>query len=159
MSQFTAQLEVEYYVDSVTDDRPRFEQAAKWIATRFQLPLLNVSISLVSDEEIREVNREQLQHDWSTDVISFVIETTDTLVDGEVIASADTASRLAPAAGWPPEDELLLYVVHGMLHVAGLEDIEEADRQAMRQAERECLLAMGIAHASQLAKNWDKIST
>lgn len=149
-------LDIEYYVD--TDEDPRFTAAARWIASQFALSSLTVSISIVDDPTIRELNAEQLGHDWATDVVSCVIERIGDKVDGEVVASWDTASRLAAQAGWSTVNELLLYVIHGMLHVAGLDDIEEDDRREMRKAEQDCLLALGVHEANQLPERWDSVS-
>jgi len=151
-------LDIEYYVDSVYDDSQRIRLAASWIAQHYGFDRFQASISIVGDDEIREVNRTELKHDWATDVISFVIEMGDKVVDGEVIASVDTAARLHQAAGWSVEDELLLYVVHGLLHVAGLDDLDESQRREMRAAEQACLLALGVAHAAELLDRWDNIS-
>ena len=146
---------------AVADDTARFHLAAAFIAERYQLALFTVSISLVDDSTIREVNREELEHDWATDVISFVFEETTAAdglhVDGEVIASYETAQRLAAAAGWSVEDELLLYVVHGMLHLAGLDDIDDEDRQRMREAEQACLIALGVPGAAGHVEQWERI--
>jgi probable rRNA maturation factor len=117
---------------------------------------MQCSVSVVDDEQIREVNRESLEHDWETDVVSFVIEANEQFVDGEVIASLDTAARLAAKAGWEPKDELLLYIVHGMLHVAGLDDIEDEERAIMRAKEIECLTAIGV-DAQHLPERWDEV--
>lgn len=146
----------------VGDDSARFRRAAAWIAQRQRLGSLTVSISLVNDSTIRELNREQLGHDWATDVISFVFETEMRAglphVDGEVIASYETAARLAEAAGWSVEDELLLYVVHGMLHLAGLDDVDESLRLAMRQAEQACLAFLEVAGANDYLNRWERVS-
>lgn len=151
------QLEIEYLVDGNWEDDRRYRQAALWIAQRAGLRSLQANISIVDDAAIHELNREQLDHDWPTDVISFVFESVGGEVDGELIASADTAERLAPQAGWPAADELLLYVIHGLLHLSGLDDIDPADRQRMRQAERECLLAVGVHQATHHLERWDSI--
>lgn len=151
------QLDIEYYVQA-PQDLERFQAAAQWIGETYSLTNLIVSISIVDDQTIRQLNAEQLGHDWATDVISFVIERAGDAVDGEVVASWDTAARLAPQAGWDATDELLLYVVHGMLHVAGLDDIAPEDRKEMRRAEQNCLLAIGVAAASELPKRWDSVS-
>ncbi len=131
------------------DDSDRYRQAAVWVANRFGLKELDVSIAIVDDPTIHQLNREHLEHDWPTDVISFVFEVdpSKTHIEGEIIASMDTAVRMSPEAGWSPEDELLLYIVHGLLHLAGLDDIQPEDQLAMRAAERECLLALGVNHA------------
>jgi probable rRNA maturation factor len=151
-------LEIEYHAASDTDDRARFHRAAEWIQDRFRLTGITASISIVDDQTIHRLNREHLDHDWPTDVISFVFENEAGQVDGEIIASIDTAARVAQQAAWPTEDELLLYVIHGLLHLAGLDDINPEDRVKMRQAERECLIALAVPTAQNYLDRWDSIS-
>jgi probable rRNA maturation factor len=156
---FDCQLEISYRVPAA-DDRARYEQAAAWVARRYGISSLQVSIAIVDDPTIHALNREHLDHDWPTDVISFVFESDDETgrVEGEIIASVDTAARLAPAAGWRAEDELLLYVVHGLLHLAGLDDIEPEDQAEMRAAERDCLTELGVAGAERHLDRWHDVS-
>lgn len=136
----------------------RIELAAEWITRQFGLSKLYASIAVVDDDTIQQLNAERLGHDWPTDVISFVLDQNDCSVEGEVIASAETAAKVCRAAGWNAADELLLYIVHGLLHVAGMDDMQLGERQAMRQAERECLLAIGVAQADQHGQRWDDIA-
>jgi probable rRNA maturation factor len=158
MSKPHIELEIDYHVESLVNEDARFHQAAQWVAARFKLKELTASISIVDDPTIHRLNREHLDHDWPTDVISFVFENEDGMVDGEIIASIDTATRLARDAGWSPADELLLYVIHGLLHLAGLDDIEEHDRIAMRAAEKDCLLALNVPAATHYLDRWDNVS-
>ena len=151
-------LEIQYHVQSSVQDDARYHQAAKWIADRFKLKSLTASISVVDDPTIHRLNREHLDHDWPTDVISFVFENEGGKVDGEIIASIDTAARLAQQAGWPTADELLLYIIHGLLHLAGLDDINEEDRAVMRVAERDCLVALAVPAAAHYLERWNSIS-
>ncbi len=152
-------LEISYHVD-FPDDSSRFKQAARWIAKEFGWKHMHVSIAIVDDPAIHELNREHLQHDWPTDVISFIFEVDEEAnsVDGEIIASADTATRLSKDAGWKPEDELLLYIVHGLLHIAGLDDIEPEDQVEMRNAERDCMVALKVVGADQHLDRWNDVS-
>ncbi len=136
---------------------PRIRQAAGWVADQFSLKRLYVSIAIVDDETIQEVNAQRLGHNWPTDVISFELDESDDSVEGEVIASVQTAARVCAAAGWAVEDELLLYVIHGLLHVVGMDDADEAQRQAMRLAEQSCLLALGVAQAEQHEQRFDSV--
>lgn len=151
-------LSISYQVDSIGDDSRRFRAAAKWIAQQYQLTHMEVSLAVVDDKTIHELNREHLDHDWPTDVISFLFESDGSYVDGEVIASADTARRLSEVAGWPPTDELLLYVVHGLLHLAGLDDVQPDDRRVMRQAELDCLTALQVENAREILEHFDRVS-
>ena len=103
-----------------------------------------VSIAVVDDPTIHELNRQYLQHDYPTDVLSFPLEQTDDRLEGEVVVSADTAAQQAEEVGWPAADELLLYVIHGTLHLVGHRDKEADDVVAMRRAERHYLKQAGI---------------
>ena len=81
-----------------------------------------VSLAIVDDETIHALNVQYLQHDYATDVISFVLEQAAGHLEGEVIVSADMAATVAQEYGWPAQHELLLYVIHGTLHLVGYDD-------------------------------------
>ena len=99
----------------------------------------DISIALISDLEIREVNNNHLSHDYATDVISFDLSNNNDFLEGEIIASVETADREAVEHGWQGDDELLLYVIHGMLHIIGLGDKKTKQKKIMRDAERHYL--------------------
>jgi probable rRNA maturation factor len=99
---------------------------------------------VVNDPTIHELNRQFLAHDYPTDVLSFLLEQQGKRIEGEVVASADTARRTAEQLGLRPEDELLLYVIHGTLHLIGHDDAGDEQRSLMRAAERSCLAKFGV---------------
>jgi probable rRNA maturation factor len=121
----------------------RMEQAIQAIALDYGWSAGEISIALVCDSEIHLINRQHLQHDYPTDVISFDLTESDESLEGEIIASVETADREAPEHGWQGDDELLLYVIHGMLHVVGLLDKTEQDSLEMRAAEKHYLALFG----------------
>lgn len=159
-AQPICRLEINAQVPA-TDDRQRYEKAAAWVAQHYGISDFEVSIAIVDDATIHQLNQEHLDHDWPTDVISFIFETDSQRgrVEGEIVASADTAARLSATAGWRPDDELLLYVIHGLLHLAGLDDIEPDDQTQMRTAERDCLIALGVVGAERHLDRWNDVST
>ena len=91
---------------------------------------------MMNDAEIREVNNKHLSHDYETDVISFDLTSSDDFLEGEIIASVETADREASENGWEGDDELLLYIIHGMLHIVGLRDKKPKETKVMREAEQ-----------------------
>lgn len=103
-----------------------------------------ISLAVVDDETIWQLNRQYLQHDYATDVLSFVFDSDGHSVSGEVIVSADTAATTCGQYGWSMLDELLLYVIHGMLHLVGYDDKDTASRSTMRQRERHYLKQCGV---------------
>jgi probable rRNA maturation factor len=103
-----------------------------------------ISVAVVDDPTIHELNRRFLAHDYPTDVLSFVLEESDDGLEGEIIVSADTATACAPRYGWSADNELLLYVIHGTLHLVGYDDHEPADIALMRAAEIRYLAQLGL---------------
>ncbi len=127
-------------------DRQRLREAVRAILAGEGVSRAEVSLAIVDDPTIHRLNRQFLQHDYATDVLSFLLEESSApwRIEGEVIASADTAMRSAEEYGWAPADELLLYVVHGTLHLVGYDDHEPDDRTVMRERERHYLAAFGL---------------
>jgi len=103
-----------------------------------------LSVAVVDDPTIHELNARHLAHDYPTDVLSFALTDEPPRLEGEVIVSADTAVANAADYGWPPEHELLLYVVHGVLHLAGHRDKADDEVRAMREAEGRYLRLAGV---------------
>ena len=94
-----------------------------------------LSVAVVDDEEMRELNRKFLGHDYPTDVLSFVLERDQDSLEGEIVVSSHTAVRQAKEYGRTSTDELLLYLIHGALHLVGFDDKTESARNVMRQQE------------------------
>ncbi len=97
----------------------------------------SVSIVLVSDRAIRRINKQFLQHDYATDVITFPLD--DSSVDGEIYISSDTAVRQAKHYGVSTNNEVLRLVVHGVLHLVGFDDATDVMREHMHRLENEIL--------------------
>jgi probable rRNA maturation factor len=103
-----------------------------------------VDVAVVADEQIHELNRRHLQHDYPTDVVSFSYRWSDGEVQGELIVSWTTAARIAAALGGDPQVELLWYAIHGALHLCGADDQTLEEWQTMRQRERAVLGRLGL---------------
>lgn len=101
-----------------------------------------VAIAIVDDRRIREVNRSYRNSDSPTDVIAFEAEDGPEGRSGEVIISAETAARQAREVGHSLQAELCLLVAHGVLHVLGYEDYDQASRATMEELQQEVLAAL-----------------
>lgn len=130
-------------------DASRLKTAVRHILDDAPFSSAVISLAIVDDPTIHDLNRRFLDHDYATDVLSFVLESTDERLEGEVIVSADTAARLAGAWHWSPADELLLYVIHGTLHLVGYDDTTPETRQEMRAREDDYLARSGVTRRSQ----------
>ncbi len=103
-----------------------------------------IGVLVTDDPTIQQINLRHLGHDYATDVISFDYHRGDAVIEGELVVSRCTAERLAAEIGWDWRSELLLYVIHGTLHICGLEDTTEDQRQQMRRAERAALRQLAV---------------
>ena len=95
-----------------------------------------ISIACVDDAAIQMLNERFLRHQGPTDVITFPLSAPGTLLVGEIVLSAETAKRVAGELDNDVEREVLLYVIHGLLHLCGYDDHTPAQRRQMRARER-----------------------
>ena len=110
-----------------------------------------LSIALVDDATIRDLNKQYLNHDWETDVISFVLDEGESWLAGQLIVSTDTANRVAEELDSTCDAEMALYVAHGTLHLVGFDDMEEEAAIEMRAAERKYLQQFSIPYTNREA--------
>ncbi|HSW45496.1 MAG TPA: rRNA maturation RNase YbeY [Phycisphaerae bacterium] len=113
----------------------------------------NISVAVVDDATIADVNERFLGKARPTDVISFDLrdDPTSGTIEGEIVVSAETARRVAADLGLALREELLRYVIHGALHLAGWDDRTTAQRARMRLAENRTLAALKGKPASKRA--------
>lgn len=97
------------------------------------LSLEEIEVSVVSDDEITRVHASFLDDATPTDVITFH--------HGEIIVSADTAACRSPEHGQDIDHELALYIVHGLLHLAGWNDEDMAEQKEMHRLQEQILAA------------------
>jgi probable rRNA maturation factor len=143
------------FIIEITDERPshtsdhaRLKKAVRLVLQDADIRSAEISIAIVDNSRMRELNRHYLQHDYATDVLSFTLEQDKEsgCLDGEIVVSADYAAREAERYGWTSEDELLLYVIHGALHLVGHNDATPDGKLTMREAEARYLAQFGLEH-------------
>ena len=102
-------------------------------------PAGRVSVVIIADARMRDLNRRFARVDGTTDVLAFDLSEGPSAGDsvaGEVIVNADVARTEARRHRRSAVDELILYVIHGMLHLGGYRDHTPLQRARMRAAER-----------------------
>jgi probable rRNA maturation factor len=139
--------------DIVAVDRTFLRRTAITVLEGEDIPEAEVSLALVDNFNIHQLNRRYLQHDEPTDVLSFPLsEPNARRLAGELVIGAEVAKAQAANRGHPVEAELALYVIHGLLHLCGYDDNSAADAAAMRRRERFYLQQLGlpdIAHEDE----------
>ena len=119
-------------------------QAVECVLQGEHVSRAEISLAVVDDERMQALNRQYLAHDYPTDVLSFSLGDDPDFLEGEIIASADTAVRMAHEYGWGVMDELCLYLIHGVLHLVGYHDATSEERSVMRSLENQYLAQLGI---------------
>ena len=94
------------------------------------------------DEKILEVNREYLNHDYYTDIITFDYDEGE-IINGDLVISLDTVRSNAALFGKSYEEELYRVIIHGILHLCGINDKGPGEREIMEAAENEALAMRG----------------
>jgi probable rRNA maturation factor len=124
-------------------DRGQVARAIRLVLQGEGVASAAVSVAVVNDATIHRLNREFLGHDYPTDVLSFELDRGDGCLEGELVLSAETAVRSAADYGWLPHQELLLYVIHGALHLTGYDDGNRAARKRMNRRQDDYLSQLG----------------
>lgn len=94
-----------------------------------------VNYIFCSDKNLRKINHKYLEHDFNTDVISFLLSSEDEPVFGEVYLSTDRVKDNAKRYGVSYQNELLRVLIHGALHLSGFKDKTKAQRKIMQEKE------------------------
>ena len=132
---------ITYNSDGVRIPKIRRRDTSAWIkavAATYGRKVGDVGYMFVSDEKILEVNREYLGHDYYTDVITFDYDEDD-IVSGDVVISLDTVRSNAELFGKDYDDELHRVIIHGILHLCGINDKGPGEREIMEAAENKAL--------------------
>ena len=119
-------------------DYTKLEQWIAQVAKSHSRLAHTINYMFCDDDEILRVNRQFLQHDYFTDIITFDY-CTGSLLRGDIFISLDTVSSNAESLGLPYGRELLRVIIHGVLHLCGINDKGPGEREIMERAENEAL--------------------
>ncbi len=108
------------------------------VAATYGMKVGDVGYMFVNDERILEVNREYLQHDYYTDIITFDYSE-DEVINGDIVISLDTVRTNAEAQHTEYDEELHRVIIHGILHLCGIDDKGPGQREVMEAAENKAL--------------------
>ena len=131
--------------ERVPIDRARMREAVRSVLAGEDEADYEISLAFVDNPTIHRLNRRYLQHDEPTDVLSFPLsEPGARRLAGELVLGVEVAIEQAAARGHDVQTELTLYVIHGLLHLCGYDDHDDASRAAMRERERLYLRQLGL---------------
>ncbi|MBL7774466.1 MAG: rRNA maturation RNase YbeY [Saprospiraceae bacterium] len=140
-SEAQADPSVSFHFEAVEFDLPDPASLGLWlqqIASLEGKPMLGLDVIFCSDEYLRQVNREHLQHDYYTDIITFPY--TEGAVHGDLFVSSERVAENAQTHRQPFVRELCRVLAHGVLHLAGYGDKSDQEISTMRAKEEHYLL-------------------
>ncbi|MFP4054258.1 MAG: rRNA maturation RNase YbeY [Phycisphaerae bacterium] len=127
--------------DALRVPRKRLAELAAYVAAQEGVRLAELDLAVVDDDTMADLNRRHLRHAGTTDVLSFDMSGAHTPgLCVQLIVSGPVAKRSGPRHGLPPTHELMLYVIHGLLHQMGYDD-DDVRGGAKMHAREEDLLA------------------
>lgn len=110
----------------------------KAVADSYGKKVGEIAYIFVNDKKILDVNRQYLQHDYYTDIITFDYSDDD-IISGDLFISLDTVRSNAEQIGTTYEQELRRVIIHGILHLCGINDKGPGEREKMEAAEDKAL--------------------
>ncbi len=132
---------ISYNTEGVASPLIPHRQLTHWIrnvAAHYGKKVGEVGYLFCSDAHILNVNRTYLQHDYYTDIITFDYSEGNTL-NGDIVISLDTVKSNARQYDKPYDEELLRVIIHGILHLCGINDKGPGEREKMEKAEDHAL--------------------
>ncbi|MBI1371125.1 MAG: rRNA maturation RNase YbeY [Planctomycetes bacterium] len=144
------EIDIALDVDDVhPPDTAFLEAMIRCAATILGVREIDLGVVIVDDDAMAQMHVDYLDVEGTTDVITFDLsdetdDHADACVEGELYLCLDEARRRAAAMDHPVDHELLLYAIHGLLHLLGYDDHDPADHAKMHAREDEVLTALGI---------------
>ena len=130
---FEVEVEIQDLQQTISIDPAPVEELVRFVLGR-ESHGGRIGICFVDDERITQLHGEFLGDQSATDVITFPLEeTVSGLLDGEIVISTETAHRHAQEREWAPLREVHLYLIHGLLHLLGHDDIDVEGSEAMKR--------------------------
>lgn len=135
---------ITYNTDGVKMPKLKKREITKWIKIVADIhgrTVGEIGYLFVNDEKILECNRDYLGHDYYTDIITFDYDE-GSQINGDIVISLDTVCTNAEKFGKTYDDELHRVIIHGILHLCGINDKGPGEREIMEDNEDKALLLL-----------------
>ena len=139
-------MEISFQSEKVELPQINEKEISDWIkcvAQTHNREIGEISYLFCDDEKILEVNQEYLNHDFYTDIITFDYSEGN-IISGDIIISLQTVESNSQMYQTDFIEELHRVIIHGILHLCGLNDLTDGEEYAMREAENSALKMLEI---------------
>ena len=134
---------LKFFSEEIPFKQPHSLKTSKWIKTISKsegYEIGDLNYIFCSDDYLLEINKQYLDHDYYTDIITFDNSEEEGKLEGDIYVSIDRVRENAENLGISFDTELRRVLIHGLLHLIGFEDTDENLKSEMRAKEDECLL-------------------
>jgi rRNA maturation RNase YbeY len=134
-------MAITFHAEGIGLPKIKKRETANWIKTvakNYNRKVGAIAYLFCDDEKILEINRTYLQHDFYTDIITFDYSEEDT-ISGDIFISIDTVRSNSQKYQTEFMEELHRVIIHGILHLCGVNDKSEEEETEMREAENSAL--------------------
>ena len=134
-------MAITYQTEGIKMPDIKKRETTEWIkavAATYEKRIGEIAYIFCSDEKILEVNRQYLQHDYYTDIITFDYCEGNRL-SGDLFISLETVKTNSEQFNTPYEEELHRTIIHGILHLCGINDKGPGEREIIEAAEKKAL--------------------
>ncbi len=129
-------VEIQDLQELIDLDHEQIDNLVRFVLTRSD-HVGRIGLCFVDDEAISALHQQFMDDPTPTDVITFPLETVvEGSLDGEIVVSTETALREAPRHQLAAEEEVRLYIVHGLLHLLGYDDLDEPGQKTMNRLQQ-----------------------
>lgn len=129
---------IRFFNEDIDYKLPQKQATRQWLKRQAEAEgyaLGDLNYIFCSDEHLLQVNREYLQHDYYTDIITFDTSEEENRIDGDIFISVDRVADNATQIGVPAELEMRRVLAHGLLHLCGYGDKTDEEVKTMRARE------------------------
>lgn len=138
----SAALHIEHTHPDLALEEPALRTLIHHILAAEECTLHRLNVVLADHDTVLALNREYLNHDYITDVLSFDLSDSSEYVEGDIYVDLDTAAERHDEFGASFAQEATRYVVHGLLHLIGYTDRTPEERATMRTLENRYLAVL-----------------
>lgn len=128
---------LQVYSQDLSVNKRAVHKLISLLKKEFNLTISSLSISFINSLELREINKEYLNHDYETDIITFNYSRKLKDIDGEILISFQEAKRNAKKYNVTYGKELCRLVIHGMLHLLNFDDKDKKSKNIMNKKENQ----------------------
>lgn len=135
-------MEIQFFEEDISYSLENPSLIIDWlnkIAQKHQVQIRSLNYIFCSDQYLLEINREYLNHDYYTDIITFDNSEASNEIEGDIFVSIDRIEDNAASHGTIFQEELHRVIAHGLLHLLGYMDKTAAEKKLMREKEEACL--------------------